>query len=681
MPQIVSSSADLTLPTIPAPKLPSLQEAFAEGEYPAWIQEEAKKEKTSPHLVQEIAAQLDAMKGLDEKQRTEEANWILRYYSRSNKEFEPTSLMLHEKIGCTEDDLAKGTYDSQDVAFRLVVALKDYDRAVILPILRQISHFLQANFYNTNVLFLGRDFCSTYLYLYEEGLLPRENLFLANVSRYVRDAANGGKLEELRLVLERIGLDRETLLEKGLLIADSCMQGKIPAVILRALSTPMSEQDRFRFLSRAHIRYLKSSRHEGQSISEKVYSLAAAHEYEMLNDEDLMTLLTKRIEMIKEFPVDYPQEVEEYIPRRHKLFEWRPKTALISMGIDVDEELGPRLVMAEPQTPSEHVLSLLGLIGDLQFAELAQKAIHERVTTTDVASPEAHGNFEPKKMALEVALQKKPAHNRRDGRLLVSREGYKKPEELAPHWFLKEIDRALERGGMEALKAWQNKVDPRVGSVAVMRGKDANFPYELVINGRVIYKFKDIVGEGNNVKVYTTGQNTIVKVIKDAKHVRKNLLLAWAQPVVESVGIKAAKVLKVSPTGLFLEQEILPGPSLETLYGEAENTKIPAKICDQAIQDFRAAKKLISEKGIWLDLKSANYHLDEEEKIVNVDYAPRLNPTYYRYFQTDPEGEKGERRDFKDEEFLEQFFHHDVKKRCQEAAEEAEKKKEKKRDE
>ena len=121
-------------------------------------------------------------------------------------------------------------------------------------------------------------------------------------------------------------------------------------------------------------------------------------------------------------------------------------------------------------------------------------------------------------------------------------------------------------------------------------------------------------------------------------------------------------MLTVSPTGLYLEQEAVPGESLESLYGEAE--RIPTEICDKALHDFRAAKKLIKEKGIWLDLKSANYHIARDESLVNVDYCPRLNPTYYRYFQTDPiEAQGGARRELAEDEFLERFFHHDVKKR------------------
>jgi hypothetical protein len=391
--------------------------------------------------------------------------------------------------------------------------------------------------------------------------------------------------------------------------------------------------------------------------------------------------------------------VEEYLPRRHKIFEWRPKLALISMGIEINPTVGgtsphngAHLVAAEPSTPSEKILSLLGLYGEIQFAKAALVEQSEYLAREPLVAIPEHGNFNPKKMAVEVALlDSERSHSQRPrpvGHHIVSTgTGVYTP--LAPPkagWFLKEIDRALENG-IQGLRDWQSHVDHNVGSVAIMKTKDLVYLYELVINGKVIYRFKDIVGEGNNVKVYTAENGNIVKVIKDPKHVRKNLMLAWAEPLVRSAGIRTARVLNVSPTGLYLEQEAVPGDSLETLYGDPDGVGAPQFLCDKVIADFRAAKKLMKEKGIWLDLKSANYHLDHDSgAIVNVDYAPRLNPTFYRYFQTDPAVRRdsdpaepglrhnetvaasGERRDLTEDEFLDKFFHHDVRKRkCQPA--------------
>lgn len=636
------------------PAIDTLQEAFANGTYPEWIIEQTIKEEQSSHILSDITHELESMKLLTPEQRLEDYNWIVRYYSRSKTSFEGTSLDLHAHTCCTEDDIRSGNYSSIDVALRLMRALKNYDANTIVPIVTQVREYISTHFASHNVLFLGRDFCSAYLYIINERLLNKSNLFLCNVSRYVRDEAKGGRITELRMVLERIGLTKETLLHKGLLIADSCMQGKIPAVILKALALGMTPVERYQFLTNCHVRYLKSSRTKGIDIATQAKETGDPHRVgssvAFLNDEDIEKLLSDKLDKIDEFPINYPAHVAEYIPRRHKLFEWRPKVSKISMGIEVDE-LGPRLIANPPATPSEKVLSLLGLYGEIQFA----KAASAHTPYSDYPRVERIGHH------------------------VVSSTEYKKPAPLKPNWYLAEIDRALE-GGIKGLREWQDSANPHsVGSVAVMRTNDINFRYELIINGKTIYRFRDIVGEGNNVKVYATEYNTIVKVIKDPKHVRKNLLLAWAEPYVKNVGIHTARVLMVSPTGLYLEQELIPGISLEAIYGE--NGNVPQSICNMALNDFRAAKQLIADKGIWLDLKSANYHLSTDsmtstrDRIVNVDYAPRLNSTYYRFFQDDlaysgnPNDSGKERRDLTDKEFLDRFFHHDTRKRKAIAAE------------
>lgn len=650
----LASASEMTSQTsVHSPSTDSLQESFANGTYPEWLNEEAAKEETFPHILRDIAHELESMKSFTPEQRLEDYNWIVRYYSRSKYSFEDTSLDLHSHTVCTDEDIRTSDYDSKDVASRLMHALLNYDDATIVPVITQVREYIGTHFANHNVLFLGRDFCSTYLYIVNEQVLNRNNLFLCNVSRYVRDVAKGGQTTELRMVLERIGLTKHTLLHKGLLIADSCMQGKIPAIILKSLALGMNPIERYQFLTNCHVRYLKSSRTKGISVAEQAKVLGLKHQEHdpsdktaYLDDQDIEELLSDKLDKIEEFPINYPAHVAEYIPRRHKLFEWRPKVSKISMGIEVDE-LGPRLVAHPPTTPSEKVLSLLGLYAEIQFAKRAA-----------ARAPQSAGY----------------AKVERIGHHIVSTAEYKKPEPLKPGWYLTEIDRALENG-IKGLREWQDSTNPHsVGSVAVMRTNDIHFRYELVINGKTIHRFKDIVGEGNNVKVYVTERGTIVKVIKDPKHVRKNLLLAWAEPYVRNVGIHTARVLMVSPTGLYLEQEAVPGQSLESTYGEGGS--VPESICNKVLHDFEAGKRLIREKGIWLDLKSANYHTDNTGMIVNVDYAPRLNSTYYRFFQDDlayegpaaggtsPVDEiKQQRRDLTDEEFLDRFFHHDTRKR------------------
>lgn len=351
--------------------LSGLQEAFANGTYPEWVDGEVTREDVSPHIEDSITAGLEAMKALTPEKRMEEYNGIVRYYSRANKTFQETSLKLYDHLGCSEDDIRSGAYPSRSVAKAMLARLQDYDTQCIVPAVKQVRDELVKDFAESNVLFLGRDFTSAYLYiikgLTQNSALRRENLFLSNISRYVRDVALDGKTTELRLVLERLGLTKDKLVTQGLLIADTCMRGKIPAVIFKSLALGMNEEERFRFLTRCHIRYLKSARHEGLSVSEKARACGATGR---LTDEDLDTILAHRIERIPEFNIVFPEIVKEYLPRRHKIFEWRPKLSLISMGIAVDAQ-GARLIADEPKTLSERILSLLGLYGEIQFAKAA----------------------------------------------------------------------------------------------------------------------------------------------------------------------------------------------------------------------------------------------------------------------------------------------------------------------
>ena len=56
-----------------------LQKSFANGTYPEWIAKEMFREGLSPHILNDIAQELEAMKLLDPEQRLSDYNWIVRY--------------------------------------------------------------------------------------------------------------------------------------------------------------------------------------------------------------------------------------------------------------------------------------------------------------------------------------------------------------------------------------------------------------------------------------------------------------------------------------------------------------------------------------------------------------------------------------------------------------------------
>lgn len=201
-----------------------------------------------------------------------------------------------------------------------------------------------------------------------------------------------------------------------------------------------------------------------------------------------------------------------------------------------------------------------------------------------------------------------------------------------------------------------DKIDSK--SISIIRTHDRVCPYELIVKGKLAYRFTGVVGEGANVKAYLSTNGNVVKVIKDLKNVRKLFVLAWAEKIISSYGIPAAKVLHVHEQGLYVEQEYINGPSLEKQYGHpterGATIHIPSHVTDQVLDHFTKAKRLIQDHEIWLDLKSANYH-QRDGKIINVDYVPRFHDVW-RYF------EDGHGQALTDDQFLDKFFHYRIRK-------------------
>ena len=193
-------------------------------------------------------------------------------------------------------------------------------------------------------------------------------------------------------------------------------------------------------------------------------------------------------------------------------------------------------------------------------------------------------------------------------------------------------------------------------------------PYKLLMGDEPVVRLARIVGEGNNVLAYESEQGTAIKVAKRPVHARKNLLLAWAERVVREAGIDVAPVVAVGPGGLYVEQEYVPGESLEQTYGASygsgNGATVPESLLVQILEHLERGRALIRSRGIYLDLKAANYQVRASGQIVLVDYTPRVNDTHYRYFTHDPEEGQARGRDLTDGEFLDLFFRHDLRKKC-----------------
>jgi hypothetical protein len=106
---------------------------------------------------------------------------------------------------------------------------------------------------------------------------------------------------------------------------------------------------------------------------------------------------------------------------------------------------------------------------------------------------------------------------------------------------------------------------------------------------------------------------------------------------------------------MIMEQEYVPGDSLEYTYGFGAKA-MPKSIRDQVLAEWQKAERLSKERDIWLDVKAANYHV-RNGQVVCVDYTPRLNSGYWRYFFTQEGGQP-----LNETQFIEEFLHHDIRK-------------------
>ena len=649
----------------------AVEASQGDGTYPKLL------ERLAPHILEDahrtITQELQRIKELDGKARIHEIHSIIRYWSQAQANriariddshfdfpthhgkplaaFENTSLELFRASKYSRKELESGDFEPSILADRLIRACIEYDKNVTLPLTTQIADQLKDEFTGANFLFLGRDFTSVYLYIHASEVLPKENIFLANVSRNVRNACiadtTDGKLYELRSALEQCGLSTAVALSEALVVVDTSMKGKIPAIIFQALSLGMTDEEAYRFLTNCTIRYIRSGRHRGRPFHEIAENIGIRNGRK-LNREDRNQLLEK-INHIEEFDrLHYPPQVGAFIHRRHKIFEWRPKTIQVATGTRWNSiDSFASFTTEAPQFPSDRIMCTLGLMLDVYIQKAGRRT---QYALEDEEPVKAFDNW--------YAAIGKPWKNVNDieGELNHRRDGGDVSDELTIA--KAELDEALPFG-IPLLRAWQNE-GPKKTRATIVETKIEELPYELHFDKKPVYRLRDIIGEGNSILAYLTEQSTVMKVAKNPEHARKNIMLAWAESYVAEAGVDLAKVLRVGPDGHYLEQEHIPGANLEERFAEEfekDPLSLPPEIRKQIKEVHHKARMLITGKGIYLDVKAANFQLRENGQITMVDYTPRVNKTHFRYFDR----EDGTALTMS--EFLTLFFCHDRSKR------------------
>ncbi len=216
-----------------------------------------------------------------------------------------------------------------------------------------------------------------------------------------------------------------------------------------------------------------------------------------------------------------------------------------------------------------------------------------------------------------------------------------------------QIDRA-HASGTQGLDSWVRVSDlGAYQTLSTLQMKDlggGDFPIEVSLEGNVIARVaREPLGEGSYMKAYLTSRGTALKIVKEAKNARKNLLLAWVDPILGEYEIERAKVLQCHPTGVTVEQEYVPGRSLWDRYSVTGATP-PEAVTAQVLDTWKKALRLAKEKNIWLDFVPENHQLRRDGRMTNVDYSPRSSPSYYSsLMMTSQEA-------YSPEQFLKVFF-------------------------
>lgn len=223
----------------------------------------------------------------------------------------------------------------------------------------------------------------------------------------------------------------------------------------------------------------------------------------------------------------------------------------------------------------------------------------------------------------------------------------------------KYLDSILAKG-LAPLDDWKNNIPEALAaefeSMEVTESGDKSFPHLLIVNGNKIERVKGPIGEGHNALTFLTPRNTVLKVAKNAKATRANVLVGWIQPYMEEYGLAHAHIIKMHPRGLYVEQEYIPSASLDVLFGHSKQG-IPGPIQEQIWAEWEKAEKMAVEKNIWLDFKAPNFAMRRDGKVANVDFGPCLGAhNFDRYFR-DEKNKKLEKS-----VALDNFFYRQIRK-------------------
>lgn len=565
----------------------------------------------------------------NESRREASFNHIIHYLSGRHGGFKARALNLLAYSSYSLQDLIAGQYDPQKLASEFLNAVEDYEKNVVQELLFQMEAQMALRYPRSVFMLLGRDFTKGYIYMKSRNIIDGKRILTANVSRQVRDEIfNSGDKVDVEKLLSQHGLDIKTIIDRGVVFVDSSMSGKIPRSIIYALAKDLSDTDRYQFLKKCYFYYFNSSRKVGVHSNEARSQWTFSEQVEHLADGSKSisaSQLKKSVEYysstVPRFNIILPESHLNWPARHHhNLLEHTFKILQSSTGIKETKKSINIEIPRKLDTAEDRLTTLLGLASEMYLANNARS--HKGSVALDY---------------INNGIYFKEAFNVID---------------------------EVSKGGRSNMASWQynNMAEAKemFERISIVKNSEEASAYSFKIDGKTIVELKQRISEGRNLSVYETMDGMILKVVKDPRQVRKNFMLVWMQKKMQAYNMAYAPVHFLDPSGTWLIQEKVQADTLEFTYYDILNEKgtagVPRHIRKQVKSEWNKALKLAADYDIWLDFKAANFLLNEQGQLVNVDYVPRLNKGYKFYFYNEDNEELSDKRIFQ------RFFLHDISK-------------------
>ena len=175
----------------------------------------------------------------------------------------------------------------------------------------------------------------------------------------------------------------------------------------------------------------------------------------------------------------------------------------------------------------------------------------------------------------------------------------------------------------------------------IAESKESPFPLKMSINGKVKFTFIKLIGEGKRGRVYLTDDGLAVKVLKQLDSPRELVLQFWSSQLWKNEGISVPKIYEIDDKANYLVQEYITGDTIFDIYNEDSSNltsglslkfKNSEELLHKILKVKTSAEKIFKSKGLYFDLKAANFIVNDRNQLFFVDNGPRLDKNKTKYY-------------------------------------------------